>query len=314
MRAKFAFVVLCLLTSRVCAQTTCHALQQTANPKHELKLVKDAASGDVHAQLMLGRNYECTQHYAEAAQWYRLAADHGSAAAETNLGSLFADGLGVQHDDSEAFKLYLRAASSGFGPAENNVAIMYYNGRGTPKSEEAAATWFTRAVGHRYYPAYAALAKQYLDGRGVPADSNEAYRLFLQAAEHGVVSAQENLALMFSHGIGIQRDTAKAVDWSLKAIAAGSVLAENNLGYLYEQGDDRMPPDLEQAAIWYRRAAEHGLAQGAYNLALLYRDGRGVEQNRDESNRLFAQAASHGFTGLTHADRTIASAKNANQK
>ena len=52
-----------------------------------------------------------------------------------------------------------------------------------------------------------------------------------------------------------------------------------------------VPRDDGEAVRWYRRAAEQGLALAQHNLAVMYRDGRGVSQDFDEALRWFRQAA-----------------------
>ena len=61
---------------------------------------------------------------------------------------------------------------------------------------------------------------------------------------------------------------------------------------------------MNQALYWYKRAAAHGVAAAEYNLAVLYRDGRGVEKDEAQSTRLMNLAASHGF-GLAAGMATI---------
>lgn len=47
------------------------------------------------------------------ARAYRLAADHGIAAAQNNLEICFAFGEGAPQDDAEAARIYRRAADQG---------------------------------------------------------------------------------------------------------------------------------------------------------------------------------------------------------
>jgi len=54
--------------------------------------------------------------YAGAASLYRLAADQGSAIAQSNLGKMYAEGLGVIENRAEAVKWYRRAADQGNAP------------------------------------------------------------------------------------------------------------------------------------------------------------------------------------------------------
>jgi uncharacterized protein len=295
-RSWLLLLLLSVYAAPTClAQTDCEVLRKSLDPLKQQKLQKDAWGAKEDALLKLGRFHECARNYAEAARWYRRAADLGSPPAQSNLGALYSVGQGVERDDSVAFKLFLRAALMGFPPAEMNVGIMFGAGRGVKQSDDAAFDWFSRAVAHKYYPAFPALARQYLYGRGVERDDAKALKLFEEGAKRGVLAGQEYMAWMYSKGRGVKRDVMKAVQWNLKAIESGSALAANNLGYLCEHGAEGLPASLEEAAKWYRVAAERGLPQGEFNLGLLYRDGRGVEKNHVESQRLLAAAAEHGF-------------------
>jgi TPR repeat protein len=50
------------------------------------------------------------QDYAEAAKWYRKAAEQGNVSAQTQLANLYASGQGVAQSDSEAQKWRAKAA------------------------------------------------------------------------------------------------------------------------------------------------------------------------------------------------------------
>lgn len=73
-----------------------------------------AEQGDLEARVIVGEIYErgigVTPDYAEAARWYRLAADAGSKRAQINLGYLYEQGLGVTSDPVAALDWYRRAA------------------------------------------------------------------------------------------------------------------------------------------------------------------------------------------------------------
>lgn len=77
-------------------------------------LLADARSGDATAQTYVAEIYEKGlglpgPDYAEAASWYRKAADQGYSPAQTSLGSLYERGLGVQKDKAEALDWYRKA-------------------------------------------------------------------------------------------------------------------------------------------------------------------------------------------------------------
>ena len=53
------------------------------------------------------------QDYAQAAQWYRKAADQGNARAQYNLGTLYEAGNGVEKDVDKAVEWFRKAAKQG---------------------------------------------------------------------------------------------------------------------------------------------------------------------------------------------------------
>ena len=65
-----------------------------------------AEQGDAKAQSQLGLMYDqglgVSQDYAEAAQWFRLAAEQGDAGAQGQLGAMYATGKGVSRDEVQA--------------------------------------------------------------------------------------------------------------------------------------------------------------------------------------------------------------------
>ena len=81
----------------------------------------------------------------EAARWYRMAAEQGDAGAQFDLGVNYANGKGVQKDDAEAARWYRLAAEQGEARAQLNLGVMYYFGRGVRKETVSAHMWFTIA-------------------------------------------------------------------------------------------------------------------------------------------------------------------------
>ena len=59
----------------------------------------------------------------EAVRFFRLAAEQGQAHAQYNLGFMFANGRGVQKDDSEALKLYHLSAAQRCEPAVQQLRL-----------------------------------------------------------------------------------------------------------------------------------------------------------------------------------------------
>jgi S1-C subfamily serine protease len=112
------------------------------------------------AQYHLGFCYANSQgvekDYAEAAIWWRKAAEQGIASAQRDLGVCYTRGDGVIKDAVEAAKWYSRAASQGDAKAQANLGVCYDNGDGVPKDFVKAYEWINLAAAQGDH-----LAKEY---------------------------------------------------------------------------------------------------------------------------------------------------------
>jgi TPR repeat protein len=73
----------------------------------------------------------------------------------------------------------------------------------------------------------------------------------------------------------------------------GNPEAQYNLAILYKQGRGVMQ-DVKQAVGWFRKAADAGIADAQYYLGHLYDKGEGVEQNYAEAFNWYQKAAEQG--------------------
>ena len=86
------------------------------------------------------------EDYAQALDWYRRAAAQGLAEAQSNLGVMYEDGLGIAKDYAKAVASYREAAMHGASRGQYNLATMYSSGRGVPLDYITAYTLFSRAA------------------------------------------------------------------------------------------------------------------------------------------------------------------------
>jgi TPR repeat protein len=86
---------------------------------------------------------ECS---TEALKWYLLSAAHGEAAAQFNLGLIYATGKGVPQDYAEAIKWYRLAAEQGFADAQYNLGLLYAKGEGVARDLVQAYLWLELAA------------------------------------------------------------------------------------------------------------------------------------------------------------------------
>jgi TPR repeat protein len=144
-------------------------------------LVASAAGGPLEE----GMDAYRAKEYAKAVELWRPLADKGDAVAQYRLGTLYAEGKGVEQNDATAFMWMQRAAIQGNADAQYDMGASYFAGIGVEKSETEAAKWFQRAANQGVAFAQLNLGLLYAAGNGVPQDNIEAFK-WLQIAFRGL--------------------------------------------------------------------------------------------------------------------------------
>jgi TPR repeat protein len=145
--------------------------------------------------------------YAQAAFWYRKAAEQGSADAQDALGDLYNSGQGVRQDYAQAALWYRKAAEQGNDEAQDALGDLYDLGQGVPKDYAQAALWYRKAAEQGNADAQDSLGDLYDTGRGVPRDYAEAYFWYDLAAAGEEDSSDEEDASDSKH-VAKDRDEA----------------------------------------------------------------------------------------------------------
>ena len=129
------------------------ALAQTPTaPKESAEVAAirvKANAGDAQAQSTLGMSYlgrGVPQDYAQAASWFRKAAEQGLADAQSILGSMSERGWGVPQDYAEAASWFRKAAEQGLADAQNILGSMSERGWGVPQDFVEAHKWLNLAA------------------------------------------------------------------------------------------------------------------------------------------------------------------------
>ncbi len=178
-----------------------------------------------------------TGDFAKALEIWGPLAENGDAVAQYSLGKLLENGgVGVPRDLAEAAKWYQRSASQGIAAAQNNLGLMYAQGRGVPQDVTLAVKFWRDAAAKDHVVAKFNLALAYFRGEGVAEDRVEAQRWFRAAAELGLADAQYALAQIIRMGLTADADEAKALHWYQLAAAQGHVKAEAQARQLRDAG------------------------------------------------------------------------------
>lgn len=287
------------------------------------------------------------QHVEEIMQLLETAAGHGYAKALFYLGMVYTDrgDKYVTHDDKKALHYLEEAAKLGHARAMVEAADLL-DEDDAEASQKKAFSYLQQAADLGEADAYYTLGNKYFFGKGVPEDKEKGVFYYKQAARNGDMLARCCLADCYWDGEGIKKDPAKAFSLYQKVLAADPELknmAAFGIARCYETGRGvQADPDqafkyytqaaeagsgfsmnwlgnrawgakdYTQAAAWYKKAAEAGFGQGMENLAVLYRDGKGLEQNQQQAYHWFAKAAKLGsITAMNQAGLTAASERTA---
>ena len=126
-----------------------------------------AGRGDAEAQFNLGVRFAgegAAQDYAQAAHWYRLAADQSHSLAQHNLAVMYAAGQGMPRDEAQSRVWMQKAANGGDAGAQYNVGMKYHRAsldglpEAAPESRIQAYKWLQLAAAQGYRGSEAAWA------------------------------------------------------------------------------------------------------------------------------------------------------------
>lgn len=143
-----------------------------------------------------------------------------------------------------------------------------------------------------------------LHAEGLIDQSSNIFKFQSTLANSGNVNAQFKLASMYEEGEGVKKDLEQAKLWYKKAAKGGSRAAEQRENYLRikEQGFDAANDEKWLDSV-IDDAGAHD-ADAVYLLAQLFQDGIGVKKDLEKSLELFKEIKS---LGEANVEREIAS-------
>ncbi len=128
--------------------------------------------------------------YTEAAKWLKMASDNGIVEADNHLGTLYADGKGVEKDIPEAIRLLTRASEAGMPYAQSRLAHIHYFGQGVPVNKAEAYRWYSKAAEQGEGEAQFVLGKMFFEGDPVKKDWNKALEYLEPSLYKGYIDAR----------------------------------------------------------------------------------------------------------------------------
>jgi uncharacterized protein len=140
----------------------------------------------------------------------RIEADPDDGPAMTLIGELYSQGLGVRRDAAEAARWYKLAAERSDRQAIFALGIAKLKGEGVPRDRAGAAALFQQAAAQDHPGALYNLGVLAIENDGAAADFPRAALLFRQSAELGYSDAAYALGLLFRNGTGVEKSDQQA--------------------------------------------------------------------------------------------------------
>ncbi len=270
---------------------------QSEHSSNVAELQTKAAQGFVKQELELAAAYFAgrgvPKDLAQAAYWYRKAADQGNPAAQVYLGYLYSVGLGVPQDTAEAIRWYRRAASSNSPLAEVNLAAHYMRGDGVKQDTAEALRLLRSAEEKGYGRADAYLGWSSYIGSGVPVDHAAAKVWLKKGVKRHDPEAECFLAEWDAYEPGHVPDIALEARLLRLSAATGYVPAIHGLGLLLVNHPE-LPQAKEEAINLLMSSAQAGYWPSSAALGILARDGRLVPKDQREAYRWLRIAVLQG--------------------
>lgn len=169
----------------------------TPNPAEGLRLLRLAADAgnlpeaqfSLAARLLEGQ----PSQPAEAAGWFKRAADQGHADSQGLYGAMLVNGMAGTRDEAEGLRLLRASAQQGSVLGAEHLGRVLTGSNGVRPDMTEAARWNRVAAEAGRWEAQYRWGWQLKHGQGVGANGHEAYRWLRLAAGKGIQAAQEEL-------------------------------------------------------------------------------------------------------------------------
>lgn len=260
---------------------------------------KAAQKGSPLAKYMLGLAYFYRKldnlDRNEALAYFREAAGdpnyERAYGAQFDLARVYRKGMRIRRDSAEAFKWMSKCVSSGKPLARTMLADMYFDGEGCERNYEMAYKLYKFSDNaHSHFR----LGYMHYMGLGTDRDPVKALCHYkLAARERWSGEAQSMVGFFYEHGLGTEIDLEQAFLWYEKAAGNNHFPAFYEMGRFYESGKG-VAPDMEKAFIYYRIAANRGMKEAQMKLSEMYRNGLGIRRSYRLAFSWMKKAADQG--------------------
>ena len=187
---------------------------------------------------------------------------------------------------TESFDITRSLAEDGASGAMYRLATFYRDGNGCEADRQLYLEWLQKAS-ERDHPMAMAEYADILASEGEMEAAREMYR---KAAAAGSHQSRRKYALLLTQDTSGIAELREAM---LRLASSGFHYDECGYGQLLV-ATATSEQDYIDAAEWFSKALEHGSIDAAYELGMLYRDGRGVARDMGRFVELMGEASERG--------------------
>jgi TPR repeat protein len=227
------------------------------------KALPRAQLGDPAAQTLIGeilsQGLGVKKDMKNAAFWYGKAAEGGDPAAMFKYSLMLMEGGIVPRDKAKADDYMHKAADAGNPSAQFNWGQILLADNPGDKGLKLALPYYEKSAEQGIADAQYAVAQIYATLRDLPQEKKQLAREWMaRAARAGFDTAQLDMGIWLVNGVGGPKDYVKGFEWLKFAANRGNVVAQNKLAHLYINAIGTKPDPIE-AAKWYVLSRRAGL-------------------------------------------------------
>ena len=221
------------------------------------------------------------------------------------MGHNYEKGMGVQANPEHAFRCYQASADKGDSTGLYNTGRMLLQGIGTQRDAGKGLDLILKSISMGNDDAKLYLGIAYHEGKFVPKDNQRALALLRPFADKGNMDAAYYVGVMLKNGDGVEISTRDAFKYLKMADRLGHPKAFEEI-YGRPKGNEVPNNNQPRGPSGYKSGtddydyihtwAERGNLVAMYDLAVLYRHGRGVEVSMKDSVYWLTKAADIGYS------------------
>lgn len=267
-------------------------------------LKKAASLGHTDSQVKWALLCLNDKNTAEAAKWFKKAADKGNLSAIYYYGYQLFKGMGVKQDKADGINYLQQASKRGLVEADNMLGKIYYEGDGTEKDLDKAIKHLKKAAVAKKADSQLLLGTCYKNGEGVEKDYDLATQWLAEAFNRQKAKEVRDLLeggtdvnyKNYVDGLKefyVNKNYSDATKLFKKIEKAGISEGITMQGVCLANPDN--PKKNEKKAVKLLTDAAENSAAAKYQLAQLYENGTGVDKNINKARELIIQAAEKGY-------------------